>query len=581
MKICLVYAFTTVLYCMCSCAVYCANITQVGHLPPSNMITSVSDIGIQNDYAYLVGGGRCCYSGCGSCVEGVLEIVTIDNPMSPAYTGGHFDTQTNGKKQKMSGVYVRGNYAYLCCDMAQWIKIVDIYNKSEHCGYISVSNTTGNAKKIVVEGNYAYVAADSGGLNIISIVNPANPELIGSLDTGDVALGIAVSGNFAYMAAKSQGLKIIDITTPNAPVLVGSFDTEGFVYDVAVVGNYAYLADYYNGLKIVNIVNPTTPTLASSFTTDGAASAVVVRGDYAYVAAYASGLQIVNTANPEAPFLAGCLDTDGTATGVVVEGDYVYLADGSGGLKIVQHRGPATVPKSGTEDTAITFSAADFTDHYIHLKEDSLIKVRIISLPNYGTLKLSGTAVTANQEIVVGDLDNLVFDPDTNWNGTTSFSWNGSDGASYASNPANVDITISSEQDAPTVSTITKSGTEDTSVTFVGTDFTNHFTDPDGDSLAKIQVISLPAHGTLKLSRTAVTANQEIVVGDLDNLVFDPEANWNGNTSFDWKGYDGIQYSTNVARVNIDIIRGETSPSSMLENSKWAWLLSIPAVLMW
>ena len=57
-------------------------------------------------------------------------------------------------------------------------------------------------------------------------------------------------------------------------------------------------------------------------------------------------------------------------------------------------------------------------------------------------MKLNGVPVTPNQEIPAADLAGLTFEPAFNWSGTTNFSWNGSDGTSYATNNANTGITV-------------------------------------------------------------------------------------------------------------------------------------------
>src|SRR5690606_20304018 len=61
---------------------------------------------------------------------------------------------------------------------------------------------------------------------------------------------------------------------------------------------------------------------------------------------------------------------------------------------------------------------------------------------NTGVLKLNGTPVIPNQEIPANQINNLIFEPALNWSGTTNFSWNGSDGTSYATNPANVNLNV-------------------------------------------------------------------------------------------------------------------------------------------
>lgn len=209
--------------------------------------------------------------------------------------------------------------------------------------------------------------------------------------------------------------------------------------------------------------------------------------------------------------------------------------------------------KSGLENTILTFLATDFSSKFIDADNQALTKIQVISLPANGTLKLNGTPVVINQEILVADLGNLSFTPTANWDGSTSFNWNGTDGSSYAALNALVNITISAVNDAPTVANFGKTGFEDTPFSFTALDFTAKFTDPENILLAKIKIISLPANGTLKLSGVNITANQEIVTAQLGDITFTPNLNWNGNTTFSWNGSEGTNYAITPASVIIDI----------------------------
>lgn len=120
--------------------------------------------------------------------------------------------------------------------------------------------------------------------------------------------------------------------------------------------------------------------------------------------------------------------------------------------------------------------------------------------------------------------------------------------------------TILNDDGVPTVNNITKTGNEDTTIAFTATDFSSKFTDPNGDSLNKIKINSLPNNGILQLSSSNVTVNQEISVNDLGNLRFIPTADWNGNTSFNWIGSDGANYVQNPAAVNLTIIPVNDAP---------------------
>ena len=108
--------------------------------------------------------------------------------------------------------------------------------------------------------------------------------------------------------------------------------------------------------------------------------------------------------------------------------------------------------KSGEEDATIAFTAADFQQHYFGISGAALDTVKITGLPEHGALALAGGAVAAGQEIPVAELDGLLFTPAADWNGSTSFPWNGKDGAGYCTDDATAAISILPVNDAPVIS---------------------------------------------------------------------------------------------------------------------------------
>ena len=223
------------------------------------------------------------------------------------------------------------------------------------------------------------------------------------------------------------------------------------------------------------------------------------------------------------------------------------------------------ITKSGTEDNIVTFAASDFSSAFSDVDGNSLTKVKIVSLPANGILKLSGVAIAAGDEISFANLGNITFSPSANWNGSTNFAWNGNDGTVYAASNTNVNISIAAVNDPPVVSDITKSGTEDNTVTLATSDFTSAFSDVDGNSLTKVKIVSLPANGILKLSGVAIAAGDEINAANLGNITFVPSANWNGSTNFTWNGNDGTVYAASNARLNISIAAVNDPPVALAD----------------
>jgi hypothetical protein len=86
--------------------------------------------------------------------------------------------------------------------------VIDVSNPS-HPIWVGGCTTPGNAKKVAVAGNYAYVADEYAGLQVIDVSNPANPQRVGGYYTSGYAYGVAVSGNYVYVADGSWGLMIL------------------------------------------------------------------------------------------------------------------------------------------------------------------------------------------------------------------------------------------------------------------------------------------------------------------------------------------------------------------------------------
>jgi 6-phosphogluconolactonase (cycloisomerase 2 family) len=114
---------------------------------------------------------------------------------------------------------------------------------------------------------------------------------------------------------------------------------------------------------------------------------------------------------------------------------------------------------------------------------------------------------------------------------------------------------------APVVTSFTKSVPEEAVLAFGKADFTGHFTDSNGDSLVKVKMTGLPAHGTLLLSGTAVAVGQEIPVNSLANLTYQGVLNYDGPDSFTWNASDGLAYAASAATVSLTISAINDAPT--------------------
>ena len=150
------------------------------------------------------------------------------------------------------------------------------------------------------------------------------------------------------------------------------------------------------------------------------------------------------------------------------------------------------------EDTAVQISI-EGSD-----ADGDSLEFSIVDQPGHGTL--SGAA------------PNMIYTPDENYSGPDSFSFIASDG-NGSSEPASIQITVTSVNDAPTAASSSVETEEDTpmAVSLSGSD-------PENDDLT-YSIIALPAHGELS--------------GTAPEFVYTPELNFNGVDEFVFTVSDG------------------------------------------
>ncbi len=154
-------------------------------------------------------------------------------------------------------------------------------------------------------------------------------------------------------------------------------------------------------------------------------------------------------------------------------------------------------------------------------------------------------AVTAQPQngTLSGTAPNLTYTPNTNFNGSDSFTFTANDGG-VDSNVATIAITVNPLNDAPVADAQSVSVNEDESLSIVLTG-----SDVDGDALT-YAVTAQPQNGTLS--------------GTAPNLTYTPNTNFNGSDSFTFTANDG-SVDSNVATIAIAVNPVNDAPVANLQ----------------
>jgi hypothetical protein len=127
------------------------------------------------------------------------------------------------------------------------------------------------AHDIIFDGDFAYVSTEKG-LTILNITDLEHPVLVGPAiaepsTKGNRSLGLAKRGNFVYLAAGKGGMQVIDVSDPANPQTIANAWVGGTIYDVAVHPNpapgkeAAYAISYGGELYVWDISIPAAPKL--------------------------------------------------------------------------------------------------------------------------------------------------------------------------------------------------------------------------------------------------------------------------------------------------------------------------------
>lgn len=216
-------------------------------------------------------------------------------------------------------------------------------------GYVIVKKvpTSGYAQDVLKNDDLLYIAQGEGGLEILDITNPEDPQIVSITSDGvrGYSTKIAMRDSIVYLAAGSFGVTTVNVSNPMAPTVPGSNSSDKPARGLHMMGNYLFVAVSEQGVKISDISLPAYPDPRGSISTSGYAYSLATSSDSAYmfVACGEMGMYIIDISNFEQGWpiyheVAWC-DTPGKAESITILEDesLAFLACGTAGLQIINY----------------------------------------------------------------------------------------------------------------------------------------------------------------------------------------------------------------------------------------------------
>jgi len=226
---------------------------------------------------------------------------------------------------------------------------------------VKVYPTSGYAQDVLKKDNLLYIAQGEGGLLIVSVSDPKNPQFV-SLTTEYVrgySSKIAMKDSAVYLAAATFGVTVINAANPDTPFVTVSNLGMKPARSFHILGNYMFTAVSEQGVNIADISYPTQPDIRGGLSTTGYAYGLTTSADsnYLFAACGEMGMSIYNISN----FLdgygiypqVGWCDTPGDAEAITILDNekIAFMACGTGGLQILDYSDTSNIFIAGSYDS--------------------------------------------------------------------------------------------------------------------------------------------------------------------------------------------------------------------------------------
>ncbi len=266
-------------------------------------------ISAQGDYVYLAG-----FWG----VNKIMKIIDVSIPESPTLSGQY------SISFQPYDLFVKGAYAYLARDSG--FVMIDIsapdspiltdeYIKSPGTHFIGVSD------------DYIFLASNNAlpdSLLIIEYSDSIGFLNIGAYEEQQEITSLFVDDSLAYILA-GGALKIISVIDPANPVVVGYFNPEYSSDEIYVRNEHVYMPNDF-GFTITNVANPLAPVASGSYLLSGGIEKVFADSGYAYIYNRSDVLRVIDVTIPALPDLVARFDNS-TIGSLFALGDYIYVSN--------------------------------------------------------------------------------------------------------------------------------------------------------------------------------------------------------------------------------------------------------------
>lgn len=252
--------------------------------------------------------------------DGSMHIVNITEPNNPGAVESYLTESVP------YDIHIVGNYA-LFAEKNIGLEIANFTDLTKMSVQVSTFRCGGFARKIVAQGDHAFVANERDGLSILDISNISQPTELGYLTDLDYKeiVDVIVADDYAYLSSSIDGLVVVDISNPANPTVVHQ-NTSITVNRLCFYNNYLLAAGYADDVIVFDITDPENPSYVISYDFGSTVIDLFILDNYLYALEWFR-FSILDISNIYSPAQKDYFDTFAFFSSIHVSGDTVYITD--------------------------------------------------------------------------------------------------------------------------------------------------------------------------------------------------------------------------------------------------------------
>jgi len=281
---------------------------------------------VQEDYAYVADDGVGLVVLDVSTPGSIHEVASIDSTR---------DMMTRT-------IAVRDSFAVMGWLTHPWLRVVDVSDpRDPH--KVAACDLFNPAEDMVWRDSILYVA-EIARLQIVNVVRPRQPVLIGTCVVGDLdQAGLWLQNDSLYLAGPYDGIYVVDVSDPRNPSSVKVLSGVS-AWGCCLRDSLLFVSDFDDSLHIWSVANLFNVYELGAVPISNAGYDVKLLGDYAYVGA--KGLGLVDISDPRSPGLLAYYSTPDFVRRLTCDSPYVYAACYSGGVCVFDTASTAVSERS-------------------------------------------------------------------------------------------------------------------------------------------------------------------------------------------------------------------------------------------